>query len=68
MKPNSMEKSGPSHSLWQARGKTGSSSTRRDSKYARMVSSATLDSLRDREMARKRNVKNAIISKMHEKT
>lgn len=46
LNPNSREKSGPSQSLWQARGKTGSSSTRRDSKYARIVSSATLDSLR----------------------
>lgn len=45
LKVKSIEKSGPSQSLWQARGKTGSNSTRRDSKYARMVSSATLDSL-----------------------
>lgn len=45
LKPNSREKSGPSQSLWQARGKTASSRTRRDSKYARMVSSATLDRL-----------------------
>lgn len=46
LKPNSREKSGPSQSLWQARGKTASNKTRRDSKYARMVSSATLESLR----------------------
>lgn len=52
LNPNSSEKSGPSQSLWQARGKTGSSSTRRDSKYARIVSSATLDSLRDAKMQR----------------
>lgn len=32
LNPNSREKSGPSQSLWQARGKTGSSSARRDSK------------------------------------
>lgn len=56
LKPNSREKSGPSHSLWQARGKTGSSSTRRDSKYARMVSSATLHSLRDEDMGRKKTL------------
>lgn len=55
LNPNSREKSGPSQSLWQARGKTGSSSTRRDSKYARMVSSATLDSLREREMGTKKH-------------
>lgn len=52
LNPNSSEKSGPSQSLWQARGKTGSSSTSRDSKYARIVSSATLDSLRDAKMQR----------------
>lgn len=52
LKPNSTEKSGPSQSLWHARGKTGSSRTRRDSKYAWMVSSATLDSLRCGNMKR----------------